>query len=451
MDTLIDTINVHRDLMIPIPGWKDLVLSTYREMPRWGVLVGGIVGGVVACKGVRPTGRLIGRMFGWTPVVARSVLTACGVPPPAVPSPKTDLQNTFESIREGSVEKPMVHPPCQVFVGGMVDGKFEVNGAGVRMYDYLVTPQHVVAPYSPKVKIRGLNGNDVEVDLLSFEGLDTDICMIRLTPAQWSLLGTSKASISHEIPAQGSYVSITGSESNLGTTGALREDPSVFGRVMYTGTTKKGYSGAAYAAGKTLIGIHTNGGAVNGGYSASYIASLIQYELRQHKVESSSDYLQTAMRNGMKIVVDGSWGHIDDVRVKVGGRYHIMDKDSLKKSFGDMWELRVNEISEKIKNGYSPESFVAKCPAPVSILESSGEATSLKSGASGLLEKSPEVEDQEKSTLIKLMQNMSKTQLKDSYLYILQREKTLNSQANVKEVKEKKNSGVLESTPSTSE
>lgn len=268
------------------------------------------------------------------------------------------------------------------------------------MRDYLVMPSHVFAAVSaPAVKGRQhwiLLKKDVE-----YVELDTDLIAIKCSEKELSTIGASQVSISHSLPYSGEYVSIVGA-SGKGTVGVLRHDRSIFGRVTYDGTTVGGYSGAGYCSGNRLVGIHTNGGAVNGGFSASYIYSLI---CRTDKVkpEDSDDWLreQFSKKSGRGIRVDKRWNDMDEVRIEVNGRYAIVDRSSMVTAFGKGWMDELPGFSEP-RADYREECVASH----------SGEAKDSEPGDSSSKKSSPDQDIPEVSALIEILTKLSQKKLK---------------------------------------
>lgn len=285
------------------------------------------------------------------------------------------MKSTFESVRAGSTESKMPMPKNQSLVGELVNGEFHAVGCAIRMGNWLVMPSHVYAAVEkPCVKGRQ---SSVDISQKEYVDLDTDLIGLKLGNQTLSVIGLADIGCYNDIPKQGAFSSICGSGS-LGTTGVVRLDSSVFGRVTYDGTTVAGYSGSPYMAGTSLIGIHTSGGVVNGGYAAGYVKTVLQ-TIDKDRLESSEDWLQNIYRDGQEIWIDPKWNDIDEVRIQVGGRFAIVSRRALSQAFGNEWQTqtRQGKFSRRMASSYGD-------------LES-GESSMSKSGASTLLEESPDL------------------------------------------------------------
>lgn len=275
---------------------------------------------------------------------------------PVVPSP-TDRAGVYlpESARPGSEERGMSPPKCQALVGYMHDGRFVVVGNAIRIEDWLVIPDHVKCARNGPLELRTFDQKHrfelPEETWDSAEFVDTDLLAVELTQTQWSRAGISRSRLLPSLPeTRGCYVSVVGAFAK-GTTGTLTHH-EVFGRVRYTGSTYQGYSGAAYMAGDLVVGVHTHGGTFNGGFSASYILANLKYARKVRfadgaaiAFEDSEDWFRQQYEAGADMEYDAKWHDLDEVRVRINGRYHIMQRDCVSKVLGSKWQ-------KKMKGGY---------------------------------------------------------------------------------------------------
>lgn len=336
-------------------------------------------------------------------------MTKCGVPPPVVQAAPLVRRTCLESAREGSHEVPMPVPKCQVMVGEMKAGEFHAYGNAVRIKDWLVAPAHVLFQVArPCIKGRQ---SWIEIDTDNYEDLDTDLVSVKLSAKQWSVIGASICSIAHVTYTAGHYVSVVG-VSGKGTTGILRDDNVVFGRMVYDGTTLGGYSGAGYMSGPQLVGLHTNGGAVNGGYSASYILVLLNV-LDRTKPEDSDDWLRDIIKKKKRVRIDKRWADLDEVRIQVDGRYAVVSRDAMRRAYGADYEDLdpFGDPTGGIGGGYG-EALSRTYRDFESVTKPSGEATSSSSGASSIVEKSPDSKDPLRNALMERFGGYSTKRLK---------------------------------------
>lgn len=352
--------------------------------------------GVSMCLAIRYRNKLRSLLPGY-----QRLKTALGCEPPLVVSgiAYNDRRVCYESVRSGSVETAQLKPKCQVYVGELKAGEFHAVGSAVRMRDYLVMPCHVFASVEEPC-IKGTQHwikMDKDRDYLD---LDTDLIAFKMTEKELSTIGVAQATISHTLPHSGEFVSVVGLQ-NKGTTGTLRHDRMVFGRVIYDGTTVAGYSGSGYCSGNRLVGVHTNGGSVNGGFSASYVYSLICYKDRV-KDEDSEDWLRSVhKRNKNRFRVDKRWGDLDDVRIEANGRYAVVSRSSMAAAFGNQWMEEFDDIDPT-------HGLVDYHYAEESVVKPSGEAKDSNAGVSSINTKTSDQSLDEQSDLIEMLQGLSK-------------------------------------------
>lgn len=244
-------------------------------------------------------------------------------------TPLGSREYIHESVREGSPELKLSMPKCQIPVGHYSDGVFRVHGNAVRLEDWLLVPDHVLQQ-EEFAHVRLSNGKFFDLKAVEERfAIETDVFAVRLTPAVMSQLGVQKVVLQHEHSDQGIGVSVVGAQ-GLGTTGILT--PGSFGRVIYSGTTRGGYSGSAYMQGSRIVGIHLHGGKVNGGFSISYLWCNLKYELQQID-ESSEEFLSGLYKSQARVEVDPAWYDLDTKRIRSKGRYHIVSVEAWDKVF----------------------------------------------------------------------------------------------------------------------
>lgn len=344
----------------------------------------GFVGGTV-----RLTASLIpGFRWAWKKVSGAKVVTTVSSP------------LILESRREGSEEVPLTMPKCQCRVAVMRDGDLHVIGCAVRFDDgWLVGPDHVL-------------GGDILIEKyavgsqshLSLKGkervpLDTDLVGIQLTEAEFARIGVSICRI-EPVPSRGLLAMIVGPDGK-GTTGAVYNDPGLFGRVTYAGTTVGGYSGAAYAAGARVLGLHQMGGPVNGGFSASYVWAMIR--MVSGKRYETEEWIEGQYKAGKKIKIRKT-GSPDETQVCIDGQYSIVQSSSLNKVFGTRWH-DVDELSYGDPRGY--EDYESKS------MESGEASSSTNPGGLSLLARPGDLDLPPQRSLINGYRKLSKRQQKE--------------------------------------
>nr|QXF78544.1 putative replicase [Frankliniella occidentalis associated sobemo-like virus 1] len=277
----------------------------------------------------------------------------------------------LESKRDGSNEAAMTVPKCQGLVGTMVDGNFVAHGCCVRVDSFIVLPDHVIA-HSDRIWIKG-SQSCVEVTSVDRIALDTDLIGLELPESKLSQIGIAKPTLHEPIPVQGLHVSIVG-VAGKGTVGVLNHDGRSFGRVVYSGSTLPGYSGAGYMKGAALAGMHQCGGAVNGGYSISYVWVCIK--LHKKMQMESAGWLTATYKAGHSIEVDESYRDLDEMRIRVQGRYTTVGREDYLQAFGSYESQRFKKRKPPSYEDEENEEEMECLP---------GEGNSLKStsGASG--------------------------------------------------------------------
>lgn len=302
----------------------------------------------------------------------------------------------LESRREGSDESVMTMPKSQCRIGIKRDGVLIVVGCAVRFDGgYLVGPDHVLGGDETEPKYA--YGSQSTVSLRNKERipLDTDLVAIKLSDAELSTIGISVCKI-NAIPDCGSFGQIVGPESK-GTVGIIKADARCFGRVIYEGTTLGGYSGAAYTVGAFVVGLHQMGGQLNGGYSASYVWSLLRLALNQ-RLESSDEWLLGQFKAGRRLTWRNT-GDPDLVQIVINGAYSVVERDSMSRAFGNNW--LDSDTIERATHEMSYGDY--ECTA-------AGEANSSKSGVSSQLENTPALDQQSLQDIMNELQTLSKKQ-----------------------------------------
>ncbi|APG75803.1 hypothetical protein 1 [Hubei diptera virus 14] len=383
--------------MLPIIN----ILRNPQVIKQVGLIVAGVAGGVAATAGKLVGGNMKSSSVGLLPkvdgltagVVLASTCVLTGGVCYLVKRNKRDMVGTVyqlkekpfrektkqgldrviaESVKSGSEEMSKPRPKCQILIGRKNGEEFEIYGNAVRIWDSLVTPTHVVHDASLEdgsVYIKGSQAV-IKLDVTMFDALDTDLSYANLTQTQFSTIGAPTVSLDENLTC-GALVEVTGVVGK-GTVGKLYHDSSIFGRVIYNGSTKGGYSGAPYMRGNRVVGVHCWGGKENAGYSASYIKVLLCIANKQ-KPEDTEDFL-------LKIVGDLDENAIrntgSEVLIRHKGQYHSIDYDEWAK-VSDMYDKKIRQLDNKY-------SYTDAESMEMESLRHSGEYKSLmQPGASG--------------------------------------------------------------------
>lgn len=332
---------------------------------------------------------------------------------PSIVKEKTDVfiernqKVSLESRREGSVETAMTSPACQGKVGFCRGGEFVVIGGCVRVKDdYIIGPDHVLCKEDEDKYLLGAKGKMIP---LTGERLPlaTDAVAIKMSPDQLSLAGLRTAAFTAVTPGQRKYCSIVG-PFGKGTTGAVCEDTDSFGRLVYYGTTVDGYSGCLYTAGQGgVIGIHTSGGRINGGYSLQYLWICLQATLKV-RPESSEDWLANQFREGDQAMIEAT-GDPDTYQVRDrSGIYHNVDRELCIKVWGDDFLVKARSGQMRKRRNPNYEDTILESAKPESGNE---KAAHQKSSGSGGPVTSEELESRLKALGMTESRKFSKTAL----------------------------------------
>nr|QVG74738.1 hypothetical protein 1 [Virus sp.] len=301
----------------------------------------------------------------------------------------------LESKRAGSEESDMTAYKGQCQIGFYDGSKFIVTGAALRFAcNYLVGPDHVLG--ASNILAKGRQGR-VSLDGKERVPLATDLVAILLTDAEFSTLGVSEVKIG--VFESSIYAQVVG-PLGKGTTGALKDDNSCFGRVIYDGTTLPGYSGSAYSSGSYCYGMHQCGGQVNGGFSASFIWCLLRIHLKRRD-EDTADHLMREFNKGKGIYWSTSHTDPSEVIVRINGRYEYHSTDTMYDVFGNDWmnKTELKRRGRDFQDFKDVEFESAHLP---------GESRSLKSGGSGILAKPQDMQALSHQSLMEEYRKLSK-------------------------------------------
>lgn len=264
-----------------------------------------------------------------------------------------------------------VLPTFQASVMELVEGAWREIGQCFRLEMAVVTARHVVKEDAGRVRLQSGRGM-LEIEAGRFEEVDehTDLAYAVLDEKEWARLGLAKAKL-HPAAANGEQVLFVSAQTSVEkTSGCLSLATNLFGFVRYTGSTRAGFSGAPYAMGNKVYGMHLGASSENIGYDAGYILMKLR-----GLTESSTDYFEklvdNARRRGRKLVVRNT-GDPDVVEVFVKGHYVRLDRDLLE-GYGDEVESATySQESASQGNGKGPRADArgpgqktSPVPAPV--------------------------------------------------------------------------------------
>nr|UGO57320.1 MAG: hypothetical protein 1 [Riboviria sp.] len=259
-------------------------------------------------------------------------------------------------------------PSFQASIWTDVTGEWILMGHALRIDDYLLVNHHTLirAPQEVLTLMIIRSGRatvSVPLSKFVFSELYEDIWYAPI--GDLALTGLTTLKVAHVEDKHVVQIS-TDYKTENSSTGVIENDPA-WGMVTYHGSTRRGFSGAAYYVGKRAYAMHALGGNdANRGYSLSYLAQKI-------KRQESSDYL--ALTNALRVATNR---RLVSKRVAPGeveifhlGRYYIIDSAEAeellspdfessrlpRKATREMATQTFDFESQELGNGMSPQSY----------------------------------------------------------------------------------------------
>lgn len=234
-----------------------------------------------------------------------------------------------ESVREGS---PLITVKTPAFVVGIYGLRGDTKvllGTGWRYGDYVVTAAHVVFEKHYKTLFIHNIKKDVFFEVKKWTHVAGDIATTKYCP-QWEL-----TSPKIDVVSKSAFATVYSARAHQnGSVGILKHIPSTaLGFLEYSGSTLPGFSGSPYYNGNRVLGMHAGGGSVgNYGFSASYIDMI----LKSHKRPESSELemVRRTLASARLSDFDYEQG-LDETRVRIGGRYIVLDNAEFHELFED--------------------------------------------------------------------------------------------------------------------
>ncbi|APG75721.1 hypothetical protein 1 [Hubei sobemo-like virus 20] len=284
----------HKEMVIRPKSRYELLWELVIEHSQPLVVVGVVVASIVVALLVRRSRR----------PVRRAIMRLRGV--------------SLEAMREGSDFRAGDQPKFQVAIlrpGLLSDSHY---GYGIRVGDFLVTPEHVVAGM-PEV-ILSANGNKVQVPTVPMlrSRAFSDLVYIRVSDVAWSRLAIRTAVLSQKTMATNLFVSVYGQK---GVSSGLLSKSQMVGLLVYHGSTVPGMSGAAYTVGNAVYGIHCG---VVANENMGVASLLLAAELKRYMIgEASEDF---AAQDIWKSQPKKTWDSSDVFKV-VERRFKYTDEE----------------------------------------------------------------------------------------------------------------------------
>nr|QHD64766.1 ORF2 [Plasmopara viticola lesion associated sobemo-like 1] len=238
------------------------------------------------------------------------------------------------SILEDNVPIPSFQAEVHIQRGCL----FYKSGQGFQVGTYFYTANHVIEDTS-EIEIRTVK-DKLRMGIERFSLVEGDVARAELTAAESAKLGLKQAKLMTKAVEVNSGLFVKAVAFGKQSMGML-ERHSAFGFVNYAGSTIKGFSGAPYFVGNTIYGMHVGTGVSNLGYEAAYIDML-----HKRRSEDSDDWLVDQALSGAKYEYQQSPYDPDEYRVKIKGKYHIVDEDTLGKMTAGKGGKRVEKFSD---------------------------------------------------------------------------------------------------------
>nr|QZZ63344.1 hypothetical protein [Leuven Sobemo-like virus 1] len=237
------------------------------------------------------------------------------------------------------------------FMARVLDAKGQLLGMAWRLENALITAAHVIQT-EDEVIIQTEHGK-VVVDSDRWQGWPLeDIVFIKMTPKEFSVLGLSTARLEPCTVEEGDQFFVQCHGTNSYSMGSVNHTP-LFGKVVYSGSTAHGFSGAPYVSHKRVLGMHLGYGPQNIGVSSAYLA------LKFSTVDESSEdilmkQIAVASKRGKRIEYRISPGDPDEVEFKWGRGYRVLPRDEF---FGVYVEEAMIHHSQDLAQRVAPKTI----------------------------------------------------------------------------------------------
>lgn len=211
------------------------------------------------------------------------------------------------------------------------NGMKEYQGCGLRIDDWLVSPTHVVQ--QENILIAADNGNLSEVNVNEGDWIEvaSDMSAMKMPP---TLMNLKRAKISGYVATP--YVRVQAAMDSQNCSFGMLKNADAFGQTYYTGSTRGGFSGAAYMDVDKVYAIHQGGGAENYGLNAMFI----RMRLAKMSTKPEDSELE-AIKNAFKRTKDPrDWaceysGSPGEYELRVGGQYWVVDDEMMEEIYAD--------------------------------------------------------------------------------------------------------------------
>lgn len=206
-------------------------------------------------------------------------------------------------------------------------------GMGTRFNEFAIFPNHVFGSQDVFYINTSKKDQMVAIRASQVQTVAGDVSFVSLSLKEWSMIGVKSLDI-QSVPSKPGIVGrcegISQDGKGLYSTGRFY-DSDIFGRVVYTGSTIKGFSGGLYLDGNKVIGMHLSGGKTyNQGVSMSYIKTFLDdYAKYKDGIPEGYDWLFQGYKGKNKKIQFQRTGDPGRIRIKAQGKYHLIETDVL--------------------------------------------------------------------------------------------------------------------------
>nr|UGO57499.1 MAG: hypothetical protein 1 [Riboviria sp.] len=242
-----------------------------------------------------------------------------------------------ESLCPGSPIATRAIPACQATIAMQSGDNLIAVGSAIRTSTGLWVPSHVIESAtfgSSTAYIVGhsKNGKNTrplyQCEIEDAVNFGTEMLNIRISDNELSALALKVAQFT-PLDKFGATATIAGPDSS-GSMGLLKPDATEMGRVVYHGSTVKGYSGSAYMLNSRVAGIHLCGGkAGNAGQEALFLKACLSIQDQDTTAESSEDFFRKWFDDNPDHEI--SYQADKAVVRDTSGHYHVADSDLVQK------------------------------------------------------------------------------------------------------------------------
>lgn len=253
--------------------------------------------------------------------------------------PKVIVRKVFrggyacERMISGSTFVTSKPPDFVANVKVKIDGAWYNSGGGFMVAEGFLTASHVIE-HAEELEIFSKYGS-VRLFPDKFEPTGASDVSVVKDKSLFQPLRLCEAKLVPTSLAKDVFLNVTIHNGNLFSVGPIRPSTD-FGMLSYEGSTTAGFSGFPYFCGKLVYGIHLGAGATNIGVEASFIKAHMNRRIE----ESSEDYIFDLIKRGFRHEVFRDSHRLDDVMVKINGRYVWLDRDEYDAQIRDAggWE-----------------------------------------------------------------------------------------------------------------